>query len=91
MKVFSAILLESTENMFNLIECVPLTDLAIALKYAEEDIKNYFYDNMPIYKKSLVIDLIEELNEITKEESIRVQHEIINSLKDIKNEGVCIK
>ena len=35
MKVFSAILLESTENMFNLIECVPLTDLAIALKYAE--------------------------------------------------------
>ena len=41
---------------------------------------------MPIYKKSLVIDLIEKINEITKEESIRVQHEIINSLKDIKNE-----
>ncbi|HOQ80712.1 MAG TPA: FliG C-terminal domain-containing protein [Candidatus Cloacimonadota bacterium] len=90
MKVFSAILLEGTKTMFSLIECVPMTDLAIALKFAEDDIKTYFYDNMPTHKKKIIIDLIKELDQITIDDSIKMQHEIIASLNDIKKEGMCL-
>ncbi|HOD53591.1 MAG TPA: FliG C-terminal domain-containing protein [Candidatus Cloacimonadota bacterium] len=89
MKAFSVVLLEDNETIMKLIDCLPVMDLAIALKHAEEDLQNFFFDNMPIHKKQTILELMNELEDISIEDSIKVQHEIVNILNNIKKEGCC--
>ncbi len=89
MKVFSVILLEDSINMMKLIDCLNVMDIAIALKHAECDLQEVFFNNMPQHKKQTILELMNDLEEISLEDSIKVQHEIINTLNKLKTDDCC--
>ncbi len=90
MKQFSVILLEDNETMMKLIDCLSVMDMAIALKNTEDDLQTFFFDNMPLHKKQTILDLMNDLEDISVEDSVKIQHNIVEMLNRIKKEDcVC--
>lgn len=81
MRTFSVLLLEDNETMMRLIDNTPLMDLAIALKFTEPDLQEFFFSNMPLHKKQTIMDLMNELEQISQEEALQIQHKIIDEAK----------
>lgn len=80
MKNFSLILLEDNETIMNILNQVTIMDLAIALKFAEQDVKDFLYENIPNHQKEVLEELIPDIDQITKEDSYKAQQTILDLL-----------
>jgi flagellar motor switch protein FliG len=79
MKAFSNLLLEENEKIMKLIDSTPIMDLAIALKFAECDLQEHFFSNMPAHKKQTLCELMSELEDISQDEANLVQAKILEN------------
>ena len=58
-----------------------------ALKFADESIKEYFFSNMSVRAAKILVEEIDGIRNLKKEESELAQRQIINILRDLINKG----
>ena len=87
MRSFDTILLQSKEVVVGLIEKVPLNDIALALKYEEQDIRDYFCKNMTKDRKDILFALFTEIDEATPEDCKKAQEYIMKFLDEMSIEN----
>lgn len=83
MNSFKTILFQTKKTMKELIEKIPLNDIALALKYEEQDIKDYFLENMNKEQKELLFALFTDIDEATPEDANKAQKFIHLCLNEI--------
>jgi len=62
---------------------VPLNDIALALKYEEQDVRSYFCTNMNKEQKDIFFALLAEIDEATPDDSSKAKEYIMRFLKEI--------
>ena len=82
MHSFDTILLQPKKAMAELIQNLPLNDIALALKFEEQDIKDYFFENMNEEQNSILRALINEIDEATPHDSKKAQFYIMEVLEN---------
>ena len=80
MHFFDTLLLQSKETMKDIITHIPLNDIALALKFEEQDVKDYFIENMNEEQKNILFALLSEIDEATPCDGKKAQEFIMDYL-----------
>ena len=80
MHFFDTILLQSKETMRDIITSIPLNDIALALKFEEQDVSDYFTENMNEEQKGILFALLSEIDEATPCDGKKAQEFIMEFL-----------
>ncbi|MCK9329563.1 MAG: FliG C-terminal domain-containing protein [Candidatus Cloacimonetes bacterium] len=83
MNSFNTILLQPKTVVKQIIEQIPLNDIAMALKFEEQDIRDYFIENMTNEQKQILQALFSDIDEATPEDSNKAKIYINKILKEI--------
>ncbi len=83
MNSFNTILLQPKNVVKKVIETIPLNDIALALKFEEQDIREYFIENMTIEQKQILYALFTDIDEATPDDSNKAKLYINKVLKEL--------
>lgn len=80
---FNTMLLQPKNVIKTLIEKIPLNDIALALKFEEQDIRDYFTENMNKEQKQILFALFSDIDEATPEDCEKAKKYVVDFLKEL--------
>jgi flagellar motor switch protein FliG len=90
MFVFEDILLVDDQGVMEILKRVDKKSLAMALKGANEELKTKFFRNMSQRAADMLKEEMEYLGPIRVKEVERAQHEIVEVVRTLEEEGVIV-
>ena len=83
MHFFDTVLLQSKTTMKDTLMKVPLNDIALALKYEEQDVREYFIENMNQEQVGILYALLSEIDEATPVDAKKAQEYILGIMEEL--------